>query len=95
MSNLLEVIQAINIQGKKIRKITRNDKTYDNEELKSLGFRLLIPVHDEVIAECPEENAKVCAELLAKTMSEAAEKILKMPIKCDVEVTKCWYEGSG
>ena len=35
MSNLLEVIQAINIQGKKIRKITRNDKTYDNEELKS------------------------------------------------------------
>ena len=66
-----------------------------NEELKSLGFRLLIPVHDEVIAECPEENAKVCAELLAKTMSGAAEKILKMPIKCDVEVTKCWYEGSG
>lgn len=35
MSNLLEVIQAINIQGKKIRKITRNDKTYDIEELKS------------------------------------------------------------
>ena len=38
MSNLLEVIQAINIQGKKIRKITRNDKTYDNEELKIILF---------------------------------------------------------
>lgn len=62
-----------------------------NEELKALGFRMLIPVHDEIIAECPEENAKQCAELLAKTMSNAAEKILKMPIKCDVEVTKCWY----
>ena len=65
-----------------------------NEELKKLGFRMLIPVHDEIIAECPEENAKECAELLAQTMSYAAEQILEMPIKCDVEVTKCWYGES-
>lgn len=64
---------------------------YNNQRLKDLGFRLLIPVHDEVIAECPEENAKECSKLLAETMSLAAEKILEMPIKCDVEVTKCWY----
>ena len=62
-----------------------------NEELKKLGFRLLIPVHDEVIAECPEENVKECASLLAKTMSHAAEEILEMPIKCDVEITRNWY----
>lgn len=65
-----------------------------NEELKKLGFRMLIPVHDEIIAECPEEHAKECAELLARTMSYAAEQILEMPIKCDVEVTKCWYGES-
>lgn len=64
---------------------------HNNERLKELGFRLLIPVHDEVIAECPEENARECSELLASTMSLAAEKILEMPIGCDVEVTKCWY----
>ena len=69
-------------------------KLYQNERLKELGFRLLIPVHDELIAECPEENAKECSELLAKIMSDAAEDILKMPIKCDVEVTKCWYGES-
>lgn len=63
----------------------------NNAELKKLGFRLLIPVHDEVIAECPEENIKKCSQLLAQTMSEAAEEILKMPIKCDVAVTKEWY----
>jgi len=63
----------------------------NNKRLKELGFRLLIQVHDEVIAECPEENAKECKELLAQTMSKAAEKILEMPIKCDVEVTKAWY----
>lgn len=66
-------------------------KLSKSERLKELGFRLLIPVHDEVIAECPEENIKECSELLAKTMSEAAEEILKMPIKCDVEITKEWY----
>ena len=62
-----------------------------NERLNELGFRMLIPVHDEIIAECPEENAKECAELLAATMSKAAEQILEMPIKCDVEVSKAWY----
>jgi len=64
---------------------------HNNERLKELGFRMLIPVHDEIIAECPLENAKECATLLAATMSKAAEQILEMPIKCDVEVTKEWY----
>lgn len=63
----------------------------NNEELKTLGFRLLIPVHDEIIAECPQENIKQCSKLLAETMSKAAENILKMPIKCDVEITERWY----
>lgn len=62
-----------------------------NEELRNLGFRLLIPVHDEVIAKCPLENAKECARLLAETMSKAAEKMLEMPIKCDVTISREWY----
>lgn len=62
-----------------------------SERLKELGFKLLIPVHDEVIAECPKEYAKECSELLADTMSKAAEKILEMPIKCDVSITERWY----
>jgi len=63
----------------------------NNKRLKELGFRLLIPVHDEVIVECPEENAIEVKKLLAETMSEAAEQILQMPIKCDVDVTREWY----
>ena len=65
-----------------------------NEELKKLGFRMLVPVHDEIIAECPEENAKECSRLLAEVMSHAAEKILKMPFNCDVEITREWYGES-
>ena len=64
---------------------------YNNKRLKELGFKLLIQVHDEVIAECPKENVKECSELLAEVMSKAAEKVLEMPIKCDVEITKKWY----
>lgn len=62
-----------------------------NQRLKELGFRMLIQVHDEVIAECPEENVKECSQLFAEVMSNAAEKILQMPIRCDVSVTKEWY----
>lgn len=64
---------------------------YRNQRLRELGFRMLIQVHDEIIAECPEENAKECARLLAETMSKAAEQILEMPIKCDVTCSKAWY----
>ena len=63
----------------------------NNKRLKEFGFKLLIPVHDEVIAECPIENVKECSELLSSIMSKAAEKILEMPIGCDVEITRNWY----
>ena len=63
----------------------------NDERLKELGFRLLIPVHDELIAECPEENVKECSERFAYLMSEVAKSRLEIPIKCDVEITKAWY----
>ena len=66
----------------------------NDERLKELGFRLLIPVHDELIAECPEENVKECSERFAQLMSEAAKSALSIPIRCDVEITKAWYGDS-
>ena len=63
----------------------------NDERLRELGFRLLIPVHDELIAECPEENARECSERFAQLMSEAARSRLTIPIKCDVEITRAWY----
>ena len=66
----------------------------NDERLKELGFRLLIPVHDELIAECPEENVKECSERFAQLMSEAAQSRLEFPIQCDVEITREWYGDS-
>lgn len=65
-----------------------------DEQLKNWGFKLLIPVHDELIGECPIEHAKECADRFSRLMSEAAESKLTIPIKCDVEITKEWYGES-
>ena len=66
-------------------------KVGNDARLKELGFRLLIPVHDELIAECPKENAKEASEIFARLMSEAAVDKLHIPISCDVEITERWY----
>ena len=66
-------------------------KIHNHPVLTRLGFKLLLQVHDEVIGQCPEENVKECSRLLAEIMSQAAEEVLEMPIKCDVEITDKWY----
>ena len=63
---------------------------YDNKRLRELGFKLLIPIHDEYLAECPKENVKECSKLFAECMCKSAEA-LNIPIKCDVAITERWY----
>jgi len=68
---------------------------YESEELKRLGFRLLFPVHDEIIAEAPKENAKRCGELLSQMMIKAANTLCPdVPFKCDVEYSFNWSGDS-
>lgn len=62
-----------------------------NEELRDLGMKIIVPIHDEIIIQCPEENAAKVKELFAHTMETCAQDKLTIPIKCDVEVTKEWY----
>ena len=61
-----------------------------NERLKELGFKLLVPIHDEFLAECPLENAKECAELFSKCMADAARD-MNIPISTDVTISREWY----
>ena len=62
----------------------------NNEEWKQIGGRLLLPVHDELIAEVPIEYAQRGGELLSGLMCEAAS-FLPFPSKCDVTTTLRWY----
>lgn len=64
---------------------------HKDERLRELGFRMLIPVHDEIIAECPEENAKEVAERFSYIMSHSGGDKFTIPISTDVAVSYCWY----
>lgn len=61
-----------------------------NIRLKELGFRILLLVHDEIIGECPVENAKEAASLFEQCMLESG-KDLCAPVRVDKECTIRWY----
>jgi len=65
-------------------------KIFDNPEWSQLGARVLLPVHDEIIAEVPIRNSERAAEILGAMMSEAGN-FLPFSISCDVDVTHKWY----
>lgn len=67
-------------------------RVHADEELKRLGFKLLLAVHDELIGECPEGNADAVADRLCEVMKHAAEPLVQVPFKCDPTITKRWYE---
>lgn len=66
----------------------------NDEIMKELGFHLLICVHDEVIGECPIENAKKASERLAQLMIDAPKGKIDIPMKVDCEITRNWYGES-
>ena len=65
----------------------KGDNNYFNEY-----FKLLIGVHDELIGECPEENAAAVAERLSYVMRTCIEDKCNVPFKCDASIVKRWYE---
>lgn len=65
-------------------------KIFNNKEWNELGARILLPVHDELIAEVPIRNAERAGELLGQLMSEAGS-FLPFTISCDVETSYKWY----
>lgn len=60
--------------------------------LKDLDFSLLLCIHDELIGECPRENAERAADRLSQLMIEAAATVCSVPMKCDATITSHWYE---
>lgn len=64
---------------------------YHNKELHDLGFRILLQVHDELIGECPKENADKVAEILSDIMKHSAEPTVKIPFKTDCYKVPVWY----
>lgn len=65
---------------------------YNDKEMQELGFKILLCIHDEIVGECPEENAEKVASRLSYLMMEAPKPNCMIPFKCDSSITNCWYE---
>ena len=68
-------------------------KVDKDEILNRLGFRLLIQVHDELIGECPEENAQEVSERLERLMIDVPtiDMGMNVPMSADTYVVPNWY----
>lgn len=65
----------------------------NNKRLNELGFKVLILVHDEIIGECPVQNAKEVAQLFKQCMLDSGKE-LAAPVKVDLECSIRWYGKS-
>lgn len=61
-----------------------------NKRLKELDCYLAIQVHDEVIVDCPKENAQECAKIVTNLMIQSAKEKINVPMKCDAEIMGSW-----
>lgn len=56
-----------------------------------LRARLIMQVHDELIVEAPEEEAKIVAGIVKKEMENAVK--MRVAMQADVGIGKTWYES--
>ena len=62
-----------------------------DKELSDLKFRMLVTVHDEILGECPKENAERAAKRLSEVMIDTAKPYINVPMACDTYIVPCWY----
>lgn len=62
-------------------------------ELKQLGWKLLMQIHDEVIMEGPDESASVALERVKELMTHPLDDPLRLNLEVDAKVAKNWYDA--
>lgn len=66
---------------------------YDLDLPGRFGYAPIMAVHDEVVAECPEENVEACVEELAKIPDMLFSKPLRVPLPIEIGVGDSWGEA--
>eukprot|EP01026_Neomeris_dumetosa_P009917 TRINITY_DN1351_c0_g1_i4.p1 TRINITY_DN1351_c0_g1~~TRINITY_DN1351_c0_g1_i4.p1 ORF type:complete len:907 (+),score=159.46 TRINITY_DN1351_c0_g1_i4:228-2723(+) len=72
-----------------------------NKELKEMGWKLLLQIHDEVILEGPAETAEEAKDIVVKCMeypfydenTEQYRNPMLVELKVDASIADNWYEG--
>ncbi len=66
---------------------------YQRLKAEGLSARLILQVHDELIVEVPESEAKKAAVILENEMEAAAR--MSVRLTADVQIGKTWYDAKG
>ena len=66
-------------------------RVYNRLRQEGLSARLILQVHDELIVESPQDEARRASEILAQEMQGAAS--LKVPLAVDVNTGANWLEA--
>lgn len=72
-------------------------KAHRNEELKKLGYEMLLQVHDELIFEGPAESAvealRVVKDIMEHPFLDGHSLIVPLPV--DAKMARTWLEGKA
>ena len=61
--------------------------------IQNLGGRIVFQIHDELILDCPEENAEAIKNRLKTLMERSSTKVrVVLPMKCDMTTETRWGE---
>lgn len=66
-------------------------KIFEDERLQKLGAKIILSIHDENIITVPKENAEEAAKYLEEDMIKAANEVVDVVFKSDVEFYERWY----
>ncbi len=66
-------------------------KVADNAEIKHLGGRLILQIHDELLVEGPEESIEEIGKLLQEDMQSVTS--LAVPLKVDLGLGRNWAQA--
>ncbi len=66
-------------------------RTHNRLQEEGLHARLILQVHDELIAECPESEAETVMKLLTEEMEHAVD--ISVPMTADAHIGKSWADA--
>jgi DNA polymerase-1 len=66
---------------------------YQNADLRRMGFKQLLQIHDELVAEAPIRHAEECKTLMCELMVNAYSDVLNVPLEVDGDIAFTWEDA--
>lgn len=67
-------------------------RLWDSPELKRLGYRQILQIHDEIILEGPEKHKEAARDEVVRIMEDPLPFRLKVKLKVDARCAQAWHD---